>query len=447
VTPLAEPAQGTFGGLVLEESQGAEFVRGVFSLTVSPLGKSSAKVTTQSGATSFTGASWSSQNDGVFRLTLRANKGETLDVSLLTGAAWSTVSLQGTLTGGVFGATALQVQGQRNAFLAKGAPGYAASTNLLARYKGYYTAALPALGEVDEPGAAENRPSGSGYLTLTVKDGGAVLLAGKLADGTALSGSTTLIALGAGTGSESASVPVFFPLYSARGVFAGLMELEPSASASPTDNVLVPADDFLQSWRYPGKAPTANPAQTEDRFSLALGMSGGYYSPVADLLAYYSDAWFTAQAPGVQHVYSSGAYTATVDAVDAALPEVQLALNPVNGAISLPAGRLPVYDRVAEEYVYAPTNPAAATLAVTKATGVFTGKFNIYYEYYDQTQALKLKTVPVSHAGVLTQIRDDDAMPPGLGFYLVPDTWKSPEARPVVYPIKRSYGVEIRNGE
>jgi len=174
-------------------------------------------------------------------------------------------------------------------------------------------------------------------------------------------------------------------------------------------------------------------------------MSGGYYNSLQDLRAHYLNGWFAAQVPGVTNTYFSGIYTTKVGVVQGALPDVQLAFNPATGAISLPLGKAPVYK--AGTYVYAPTNPAMATLAVTKATGLFTGKFNLYYQYHDQVGALKLKTVSVTHEGVLTPMRLNAAMPSGQGFYLVPDTWKSTGVPAASYLLNRSYGVEIRDSQ
>jgi hypothetical protein len=180
---------------------------------------------------------------------------------------------------------------------------------------------------------------------------------------------------------------------------------------------------------------------------LALGASGGYYNTLADLRAHYSNAWFAAQWPNVFNTYGSGAYTVTVGVVEAALPEESLLFDAKTGAVSLPVGKAPVYSAAASNYVYAVTNPAVATLTVTKATGLFAGKFNLYFEYRDQKGALQLTTAPVSHEGALTPVRaEPEIMPPGLGFYLVPDTWKTPGAKPLAYPLKRSYGVEIQDG-
>jgi hypothetical protein len=147
----------------------------------------------------------------------------------------------------------------------------------------------------------------------------------------------------------------------------------------------------------------------------------------------------------VSNTYVSGAYTTTVGVVASVLPEEALRFDAKTGAVSLPAGKVPVYDKAASNTVYAVTNPAVATLTVTKATGLFAGRFNLYYEYRDQKGALQLKTVPVSHEGALTPVRVVPAFEPsGRGFYLVPDTWKSSDAKPVAYPLKRSYGIELR---
>lgn len=446
VSPLDSRAQGTFTGVASDDDAGDNAVRGLLNATVTPQGAFSAKSVMQSGAVRFTSKSWDSASNGVFRATLKTTKGETLSLAQDTASAWNMVGLTGALTGGAFSNSVLSVSGQRGPMSAKTAADYAAGTNVLTRYKGYYTVALPPDDVLEAPGAAGNVPLGSGYLTLTVKDGGAVALVGKLADGTALSGASALIAVADSKAGEAAYVPFLFPLYGAKGVFSGVLEILPGELVG--DNVARPCDNFAQAWSYPGKAPASKPTQTEDRFMLSLGMSGGWYNSLTDLRAHYSNAVFSAASSDVTNVYVSGVYTAAVGVVDAALPEVPLAINPATGLISLSSGKAPVYNPATGAYAYAPTNPAVATFKLTKATGIFSGTFNLYYEYRDQTGALKLKTVSVAHAGVLTPVNAEPGTEPaGQGFYLVPDTWKSSDAKPVVYPIKRSYGVEILDGE
>ncbi len=443
VAPLDPRAQGTFTAVASDSGGGT--VRGLLSATVSAQGAVSAKVSAQAGVASFAGKSWDSASGGVFRATLRTAKGEALTLEQDAGAAWDALGLGGALAGGAFSNAALAVSGQRNPAAAKTAVAdHAAATNALARYTGYYTVALPPEALLEGPGTAGNVPLGNGWLALTVKDGGTVTLAGRLADGTALSGASTLLVAGA---DGAAYVPFLFPLYGAKGGFSGVLEILPG-EAAPGGNVVAGSGDFLQAWTYPGKAPAARPSLTEDRFALALGASGGWYGPLTDLRAYYSNAVFAADGCAVSNAYVSGGYTATVGVVAEALPQEALRFDPKSGAVSLPAGRAPVYDGAADAYVYAPTNAAAATLTAVRATGLFSGAFNLYYEYRDQKGALQLRTVPVPHAGVLTPVRaDPGAEPPGRGFYLVPDTWRSPDAKPVAYPLKRSYGVEVRDGE
>ena len=443
VLALDARAQGAFTGAA---SDGSGTVRGVLTATVSAQGAVSAKMASQSGAVSFTGKSWDSASNGVFRAKLKTVKGETLTLAQDTLQEWDSAGLTGSAAGGAFAARSLSVSGQRNPASNKTAADYVAGTNALARYKGYYTVALPPLAELEPSGAAGNVPLGSGWLALTVKDGGAVALAGKLADGTMLSGASTLLVVEDG-GAEATYIPFLFPLYSAKGGFSGVLEILPGES-TPTGNVALAASDFVQAWAYPGKAPAVKPAQTEDRFALALGMSGGWYNTLADLRAYYSNAVFAADGASVSNTYVSGAYTTTVGVVASALPEEALRFDARTGVVSLPAGKVPIYDKVASNYVYAATNPAAATLSAVKTTGLFSGTFNLYYEYHDQMGVIKLKTVAVSHSGALRPTRaEPTGEPAGQGFYLVPDAWKSQDAKPVAYPLKRSYGVEIREGD
>jgi len=448
VSPLSARAQGTFTGAASDGGTGDNdsVVKGLLNATVTAQGAFTAKVTAQSGTVSFTGTSWDSASNGVFLATLKTAKGETLTLAQDALKARNVVGLTGALTGGTF-TSGLEILGQRNPAATKTASDYAAGTNALARFKGYYTVALPPEAELESPGAAGNVPLGSGWLALTVKDGGAVALAGKLADGTALSGASTLVVIAEAEAGEAAYVPFLFPLYGAKGVFSGVLEILQAASA-PTGNVALADDSFIQAWAYPGKAPAASPAQTEDRFTLSLGMSGGWYNTLADLRAYYSNAWFSAAAASVSNTYASGAYTTVVGFVASELPEEALRFDAKTGAVSLPAGKAPVYDDVTSNYVYTATNSAVATLTVVKTTGLFSGTFNLYYEYFDQKGALQLKTVSVSPGGALTPVRaEPEVEPSGSGFYLVPNTWKSLDAKPVAYPLKRSYGVEIRDGE
>ena len=274
IAPLPAAAYGTFSGVLFD---GENAVRGALTLNVSARGMSSAMATVQSATYRFAGDGWDSESNGVFAVVLRTSTGESLALTLDTGLGLWGLCLRGNLSGGALLDRTLEIRGQRNAFGDKGSPEHAVVAKVLAGYEGYYTVALP-VADASAAGAASNIPQGCGYLTLTVKDDGGVTLCGKAADGTALSGSTTLMVCDAGTPDEFAYVPLFLPLYGKLGLLAGLLAIDPEATPAPTDNTVAPVsgDAAPIEWTYPGKAPAANPPQTEDRFRLDLGASGGF---------------------------------------------------------------------------------------------------------------------------------------------------------------------------
>jgi hypothetical protein len=91
-------------------------------------------------------------------------------------------------------------------------------------------------------------------------------------------------------------------------------------------------------------------------------------------------------------------------------------------------------------YTYSGGNAALATLTFTAKTGIFKGKFNVYYDYTLNDKPAH-KAVSVPYAGVLTPVRDEAFAdePAGLGHCLVPDN----EATAKTYKIKRSFPVTL----
>lgn len=150
-------------------------------------------------------------------------------------------------------------------------------------------------------------------------------------------------------------------------------------------------------WQYPGKSPAAKPPQTEDRFTLSLGILGGWYGTWADVAGHYANP-----------VFRMGDYAVPVD-------------HDAKGALTLAKGG---------------ANTNNATLAVTPATGIFKGKADVWAEGASKPQS-------VSFEGILTPF-DADIL--GMGFYLFSDTWTSGDAKPVDYPVKRSFPVVIEDG-
>jgi len=168
-------------------------------------------------------------------------------------------------------------------------------------------------------------------------------------------------------------------------------------------------------WRYPGKSPTAKPPAVEDRFQMKLKPKGGRYTPPASLAAHYLGKDFVC----------FGAVEITEG---------------TKGAIKLPVGKAPVYDKALNVFIYDPANFFRATLTANAKTGVFSGKLSDYDEYTDGKGVSKLKTTSLSHAGVLLQIIGTYS---GKGYVLIPDPYVDPANPKANYALKRSYPVSI----
>lgn len=443
VRPLPREAQGTFSGILLDASNA---VQGTLALTATDKGAVSARTVTSSSAEAFSAAGWDAESNGVFTVTSRSASGEALTLALDTRLGPLSFGLTGAAAGGAFEGVALAVCGQRNAFLGTAGAADEAAANALASYRGYYTAALTA-GRVFDSGEAEHVPQGSGFVAFTVSGAGAVAIAGELADGTSLSGSTTLLVDETGAAAPCAYVPLFFPLYGTRGVLAGLLAIEPGADSSPADNALTPTADpnAPVRWRYPGQAPVATKALVADRFGLELGVCGGYYSALADLTALYAGQRFVVQTPDAPSVPAHGNVEKPAQLVESALPDVPLQAHPSSGAVTLPTGASRTYDPTTGTFIYDPVNPAQAALRVNPKSGLFSGTFKLYLEFQDAKGLPRSRAVSVSHKGVLTPARrQPEETCGGQGFYLVSGMWQSAEPPAAEYRIKRSYLLEIR---
>jgi hypothetical protein len=89
-------------------------------------------------------------------------------------------------------------------------------------------------------------------------------------------------------------------------------------------------------------------------------------------------------------------------------------------------------------YVYSGENAAGATITFAARTGIFKGRFNLYYDYVGNGAPVH-KVVKAAYAGILTPVREaafaDE--PAGQGYCLVPDN----DPALLVYRVKRSYSV------
>ena len=488
ILPLPVEARGTFTGVFQEEvvtpadEPGVlatnTVVSGTLTMTVSAAGKISAKVTTDKGKVSFSAKSWSALTPvGVTVDLVSSKKNETLALVLDVRRFYE---LYGALNGGVFEGTDWWLDAQRKDFNAKGkviSDDWSDMSQLLfamcwcplsKQFIDYYwkdstqqvfyaVGPLPKVSynvafvnqKMTALGDAENAPQGYGYLTLIVKPDGSVKFAGKLADGKAVSGSTTTMLCMRYFFYYCVDIPFYVPMYNGKGSFSGVLltysALYPSRSGYMEDPPGLPT-----RWVYPGKSPKASPPQTEDAFTAMLVPVGTVYSPYMNFGPQLKDAFYTnavafvANAPDLPYTYTKDGYTTgAVDAWTNLLPNVLLDVS----KMTLPKAKAATVKN--GSYVIDDANPAAATFSLAKNTGVFKGKFNVYYEYTDEKGAAKLKTVPVKHEGVLLPYYADSPLPSGAGFYQMPDAWvdRTDPTKPVTYKLNRSFGVGLVQAE
>ena len=388
-------AQGTFNGNVLGEGGGV-YVYGSFTATVSAAGKVTAKVVSSNGTWSFSAPSWTGREGVDFTVEAKTAKGQTLTLYLDTSVPWNEWHMSGMFNG------THDLCAKRNPFLNKNDGAYADAMDALKDYyKGYYTLTVNATVDVDSLGDAQNAPGGNGYLTLTVNDKGAVKLAGKLADGTTASGSAVLL-----LGDWQGDIPYFLPLYSSKGFY----------SENLTVDGVTGLVEGYGNWFYPGKAPAGKTPATENRFMAWTTPRGARYNTLAKLADYFSGRTFSSDECYVE-IGDDG-----------------------KGGIRVPKGKVPKYDREREDYEFDEENPNVVTFSANKATGIFSGKFNIYEDVEDAKGNWKLKTTSVSYQGVLVQ---GDGAGYGGGFYLRNEAWATDDAKPVKYTVKRSFPVYV----
>ena len=341
VQALDTALQGTFTGYCYEEdTPGQRRMRGLVTFKATKLGRLTAKVVLQTLNLSFSAKSWSGvSGESDYQAVMERRQGERLEVEVDA----ETGLLTGTLSGGRVGEEPLNVTLQRNAFLDRQD---AEAQAALAAYKGYYTVALPIEACETDP-AVDNLQSGSGYVTLTVRDRGVVKVAGKMADGTRVSLSTTLL-----VDDQGAYVPLFVKLYGRRGIFAGLLQL--AGGTQPADQQVDAVPAVRLEWLYPGSTM----AGLGDRFDAQLSATGAYYDTVGDLQAAYLGALL--QAEGMEW------------------------------AMPLVAGRMGslTVDPAVE-------NPQAVKFKAVRRSGLFSGSFRVVNEAG--------RNVTLKHVGVLTR--------------------------------------------
>jgi len=417
VSPLSAWAQGTFSGTCALRGGAAP---GSAVMTVTALGKISGALFAEGTNYIFSAASYT--NDPVFSFAASAVAGK-VGIPLafaVTQALGSAASALGVAAGrlAVTPDTDPLAVMYRNVW--KDRDMSAAATN----YAGYYTAALPGGSEF-----------GSGYLAFTVDKAGGVKTAGKLADGTAVSLSGTLV--------YDEEGEVWTALYTAPAAYKGgcLFGSAMFFKASGSSPLLVrPLDGSSFLWE--NRSPQATQAYGAG-FSRGLDLTGGWYDTLGNLYRYYAGQTMTVGTEGapvpVLAVGTNRYASAWWDPNGLALT---VTTNKAGFMTGLSAAKAGVLAKGAGGYAYASaTNAVGLTVSLTTATGVFKGSFSAWFDY-GATHTSK----SVAYEGVLTPERGDasDGVA-GRGFFTWPDTaaYPGPLGKPVPYTFSWSYDLKI----
>jgi len=271
-------------------------------------------------------------------------------------------------------------------------------------YIGYYTATL--LG---------NENYGSGYLTFTVDKTGKVKVAGKLADGTAVSLSGALLMDDSGH--------VFTAVYTAPTAYKGGLLFgavhcdEPPVGGEGGILRLLDGMPFL--WQ------SRNPVATSgygDGFKRLLGLVGGWYSKTANLSGYYAGKTLSVAIAEDVAVPKWASGTLLVEA-KCWNPSGAVLTTVFNTSRSLTGLTAPAADKPTDAdkdgvWDYSAANTVGLKIGLTRATGVFKGSFLAWFDYPVKKHVSK----SLKFEGVLTPEREDmtDGIE-GRGFFLWPD--------------------------
>lgn len=421
VDPLPRWAWGSFNGVAGTESSGY----GLASMSVTPSGGTTGKMTLRGTNFSFSAASYAGRNEaGSFLLMALAKAGRltwpmTLTVSMpeVTGPAGFVPDTLGKADG-VLGPDSWATL-YRNVWRDAG------MAAAVTEFTGYYTATLP--GETE---------CGSGYLTFTVDEAGGVKTAGKLADGTAVSSGGTLI-LDEG-GSVWTALCIFPPAYKGGGLF-GFAEFFKGADGARAVVRALAGAPFL----WESSNPQATPNYGEG-FSRQTGLQGGWYDTLGNLYGYYRGKALTvgtdAAAPAPAITVGTNRHTSawwTPQGIELAVMTNKLGFMI---GLSAPKAGVPVRNGTAYDYEVG-TNTVGLAVSLARATGVFKGSFKAWFDY-GATHTSK----PLLFEGVLMPERESEGeRVAGRGFFLWADKghYFNPQGLPKPYPFNWSYDLKI----
>ena len=267
-------------------------------------------------------------------------------------------------------------------------------------FAGYYTLGLcPPSGTT---AVNDGVPAGNGYLTLTLDAKGKVKVAGVLADGTAVSLSSTASILGVLDGEEgSAGCIAIVPVYLLKGqsLFGGYLHIVMEDSDDEGVPVFKSVDDGKLVWLSDDPASTYS---GKEGFMFEVTPVGGWYDTVMNLQAHYLSSAFTLglsdELP--EELLASGYQFA----VGGTPSDVKVDL--VGDSVSVDKKSIVKEEGSKTRYDFIDSvNPFNVTLKFKRATGILTGTFSVWSD-----DGVKQKEIAgFKHSGVLLLSRSAES--------------------------------------
>ena len=287
----------------------------------------------------------------------------------------------------------------------------------------YYTFAFGTTNAVDEVNPVEG---GYGYLTVKTDKKGVAKVAGKLPDGTAVSANVLVLPFAPADEeptAENITARLFFfnvpSAYKKQGWCAMDLALDPSGKTAIGLDLSDPqAAAWFQASTY--LPPASAYCYWDDRmypteWEIASSL-GAFYSPAATLTNHYWCALCPADdRVAYEYKYKSGSESwnemAAAKTFDGALFAVELA-GDKKGSVVLREKSPAPWKNAQGKWIYDVdkngkpiTDPSQLSISFTKATGIFSGKTNFYFDYNDGSKDQHQK-VSVPYAGVMVDSSD-----------------------------------------
>ena len=376
VEGLPAPVVGTFNGLVNRNSTLNHSYGGTLNLVTVSAGSLSGKLVLEGKPYAFTGVLAASLSGGDATAVIPVKFGaSTLTLTLTLDHA------SGELTGNVSGPATASVRAWRNPWKTT-LPANPATALAVT-----YTAQL----RMTSPNASESYPQGDGYGMLTITTAGIATWKGQLADGTAMTCTTTV--------GPQGQIPLHVMLYTNTGSVQGWLQAVADTSNAPAsyaNNTLDNLSGEAVSWfksPQPDKSTTRSYKGGIPQHNLTV--TGGAWPKLVspNLVLGLSDATGNNNA---HLLFTKGGIETSPPGVSGTLEQALRIKAPANTVV-MPTGA---------------ANPTLVKLTLTPATGLITGTFT--YKDTNPLPPKQLVTRTTNYYGVLVKRLNQ-----GVGHFLL----------------------------